>query len=216
MSQDVVMYNIVTKATDKPDKCPNCKKFGHIYSTIAWSPALFSNETDVKILSSSCYGLGYRRFYRINQFLSTGYNIALLGNGYNIKQKENKNIHDTVLHDKETYYVNYAGAEWFFRINFDKRRGMYVGHFLDLGFYSGYHYTRQRFIQDNTDQGVKVKIWYKNVNYLENYQYGLCARVGFNRYVLMARYRMTDIINPQTDFNQLPRMTFGLEIGLHL
>lgn len=214
-SQNFVMQESVTKKTEKPLKGPNCKYFNHFYFTLSSSPTLMKDEAKVLPFYSLGLTLGHRHIFRINNNLSTGLNTDISNNRFRIKQVSDKNIHDSILHQKEIFILNNLNASWFLRINFDKRRGMYIGNFLDLGIYAGYNFTRKRFIQDVSDSGSKVKIWYKNPDYIENFQYGLMGRLGFNRYVVFAGYRLSDAFDPVKDFSQLPSWRIGLEIGFH-
>ncbi len=214
-SQDFVMQETVTKSTEKPLKGPNCKYFNHFYFNLSFNPTLEKNEAQTQPFYSSSLILGHRHIFRINNYLSTGLNAEISNNRFRIKQVPGKNVHDSILHQKEIFILNDLNATWFLRINFDKRRGMYIGNFLDLGIFAGYNFTKQRFIQDVNESGNKIKIWYKDLKYIEDFQYGLMGRLGFNRYVIYAGYRLTDLFDKSKDFSQLPSWRIGLEIGFH-
>jgi hypothetical protein len=49
---------------------------------------------------------------------------------------------------------------------------------------------------------------------MENFAYGFLARAGTNRYVITAKYRMSDIFKSSYAIPELPRLTVGVEVGL--
>jgi len=214
-SQNIVYYEQATINTEKPKKCPNCSQFGHFYTSWGLSVPSSSEHAQINTLQSSFFSSGYRHMFRINQFFSTGFTFDVNRNLYGILQKDGKNIHDSILHKKETIMINHTDASWFLRIQFQKRRGMHIGNFIDLGGFAGYNFSRLRFTENINTFGIKQRTWYKNVPYINEFQYGLYARFGINRYVLVAKYRLSDVFDTTTGFSQLPPLSIGFEIGIH-
>jgi hypothetical protein len=139
-SQTVVYYDQATTNTGKPEKCPNCPQFGHFFSSWALTVPGNSEHAQIKTLQSSFVTTGYRHIFRVSQYFSTGFTIDVNRSLYGILQKDGKNVHDSVLHKKETFIINHTDASWFLRMQFQKRRGMHIGNFIDLGGFAGYNF----------------------------------------------------------------------------
>lgn len=214
-SQNIVYYEQATIVSEKPKKCPNCAMFGHFYSS--WGIAIPGNNTNaaIKPLQSSNFSVGYRQIFRINQYIATGFTADINRNYFGIVQKNGKNVHDSILHRKESFQISHADASWFVRIQFQKRRGMHIGNFIDLGGFAGYNLTKTRFTENIDPFGIKQRTWQRNILYINDFQYGLNARISINRYVVVAKYRLSEIFDTNTGFSQLPPLSIGFEIGIH-
>jgi len=213
--QNVILQETVTNVTEKPKHGPNCRFFNHFYFSFGINPTLQSGETEVFLLSSNRVTLGNRQIFRLNNYIATGFNIELSTSNFKVKQNENNQRLDSMFHEKERYIFKDLSGSWFIRLNFDKRRGKYIGHFMDLGAYGGYNFSRQRFVKDITTENSITKIWYKQPDYLNAFQYGVFVRIGLNRYVIYSGYRLSDLIDTSKGLTQLPAFTFGLEVGFH-
>lgn len=214
-AQDIILWEKVSHNTEKPKKGINSTSFNHFY--VAWgvNTAFLNNETSVKVPASNDYTFGYRQIFRLNNNLAFGFKGQLVKSRFSVTQNADKNVHDSVLHKKEIFLINHVDASLYLRINFDRHRGAYMGHFLDIGAWGGYNFMRQRMIEDITVDKSKTRIWHKGVGYIEKYQYGAYAAIGLNRFLFYARYRVSDLFDPCKKFSQLPALTFGLEVGLH-
>lgn len=214
-AQDVVLWDKMTVNSGKPVKGINSPAYNHFFAGWSLSVSLLENEAKVRLPASNDYSFGLRQIYKLNNHLATGYKLSYVRSIFSVDQIPGKNIHDSVLHSKEHFLISRGDCSLFFRVNFDRRRGAYMGHFLDLGVWGGKNFIRQRMIEDKTENESKVRIWYKRVEYIEKYSYGVYAGLGLNRYLIFARFRMSDLFDGSYNFSQLPAFTFGIEIGLH-
>ena len=143
---------------------------------------------------------------------------------YRIKQKEGKRFPNANIHDKETLRLNNLGFEIFQRINFG-RRGNFVGKFIDMGLYYNWAFDVKHAYKDkidqsnNPDMAKNTKIINRNLNYIDDFNYGLRARLGFNRSVLTFTYRLSDLFDKTFHNNEIdiemPRFTLGIQLGIH-
>jgi hypothetical protein len=214
-SQDVVLWEKVNKNTGIPEKGINSSRYNHFYVGWGLNMGLLENETTVRIPSSNDYFFGYRQIYKLSNYFAAGFQLTFGKSMYSILQDGEKNVHDSILHKKEMYLINQGDFSVYLRLNFDRRRGAYMGHFLDLGSWGGYNFMRRRMIEDVTDYESRIRVWYKDVSYIEKFQYGVYASLGINRYVFFARYRISDLFDSAYNFSQLPALTFGFEVGFH-
>lgn len=213
--QNTVYSERVDSISTKPNSCINCTTFSHFYSSLRFSTGLFENAVPINVLRSGQYVVGFRNKIRINNFFAIGFQAELNRSRFGITQDAGKIVPDTIINDKESFMIDHADAGFYFRINFDKRRGNYMGHFLDIGCYGGYNIRRFHFTQNETFDGRIQKLWEKQVSYINPLQYGVFARIGINRYGITAHYMLSDIFTASSAFQQLPKFSFGLEIGFH-
>ncbi len=214
-AQDVVLWDKMTDNSEKAGKGINSSSYNHFFAAWGLCVSLLDNETNVRLLASNDYSFGIRQIYKLNNHLAAGYNVSYVRSIFSVKQVPGKNVHDTVLHNKENFLISRGDCSLYFRVNFDRRRGAYMGHFLDLGVWGGRNFMRQRMIEDKSENETTLRIWYKRVEYIEKYSYGAYAALGLNRYLIFARFRLSDLFDVTCNFSQLPAFTFGLEIGLH-
>jgi len=70
---------------------------------------------------------------------------------------------------------------------------------------------------DNADTlgSGQQKIILTKLKYMNSVNYGLTARIGYNRFVIFAMYRFSDIFKSSSDRIDLPRLNVGLQLGIH-
>lgn len=199
---------------------PNKKRFGHTYFAIG---VPFGNsESDsvgLKVIDSYDFMFGYRFKYRLTNFYSIGFGLAFDLKSYSIKQDSNKIFPNTTLHEWERLSLKNLSGDVYNRFNFG-RRGNHVGKFLDLGAYANWVFASSFKIFDkhsitNSVGASNTKQVHKGLVYLNDVNYGLLARVGFNKFVFYGTYRMSDIFRSEYIFTELPRFTAGLQISIH-
>jgi hypothetical protein len=144
------------------------------------------------------YALGYELEYRLSNFRYS-------------------KIHDNQpLHDKDRLLTHSLALSCFQRFNFDKR-GNYIGKFMDMGIYSELPFSKSNILIDNIDtlSSGQQKLILTHLKFMNSINYGVLARVGFNRVVLFATYRLSDIFKASFNRMDLPRLSAGLQIGIH-
>src|SRR5690606_42107544 len=86
-----------------------------------------------------------------------------------------------------------------------------------LGIYGGYNYRvkHQTLERNNTPGAGKTKTVNTRLTFTEDFNYGLLARIGFNRVVFYGRYRWSSLFTDKSGFAELPRYEVGVRFGLH-
>lgn len=210
---------------------PNKRHYTHWYVDYGF----FVSETesqmglggaDIRYGLSHTFDLGYRYKLRLTNWLAFGANLSYQYLSYHIKQNDNKTFPRPVYsslsvsqYDKERLQLNLFSFEIYERLNFGKR-GNTVGTFWDVGLYVAYMVRDKHFIQDdhlaNQPQYVSVtRIQHLDLDFTEEFYYGLRTRIGRNRYVLSAQYRLSDMFSDDLLDLELPRLSIGLQVGLH-
>jgi len=208
MHQDV-KDNVVGKSG------PNLKNFSHFYMGFGFVVGVSDSiGSDVIAGRSTNFVLGYRYKFRISNLFAIGCDAAFNSYSFTLKQSSTKITPDTIIHDKEQLNLGNLGLSGYMRFNYGKR-GNRVGNFVDIGGYGDYRISGVNFTRDKLDNDNVVKTRISNLDYFNPINYGVLARIGFNRYVIYGNYRLSDIFKSSYNYPELPRLTIGLQIGFH-
>lgn len=199
---------------------PNKKKYNHFY--FSYGNILGASETDsvaAKIWGSYEFAFGYRFKYRVSQFYSLGFGINYNSKTYNIKQDSFKLFPNNVVHKWEKLVLRNLAFDVYNRFNYGKR-GNYIGNFIDIGAYADWSFmpvyvSYDEYTLVNSVSASNTRQIHKGLVYVNTINYGVNARLGFNKYVLYASYRLSDIFKPGYIYTELPRIVAGIQIGLH-
>ena len=217
--QDVLLEEDVKADTIKQTVGPNLKHFTHLYFDLGFIVGESETEgADINYGKSYTFSIGYRYKRKICNFYAIGFDISYYFMSYNLKQNIFKILPNDSIHNKEKLIFNNLGLELYNRFNFGKR-GNYIGNFIDIGAYGNWAYKIKHYTKDDINVDInkaKIKqVTYTGLVYPEELNYGLRARIGINRYVLSATYRLSDLFKEIYDYPELPRLSVGLQIGLH-
>jgi hypothetical protein len=213
-SQTVKLHEVVDD-TVMGKHGPNLKNFSHFYLGLGFmAGAADSTGSDILYGRSTDLVIGYRYKLRFSNFFAVGYDLSFNSYKYALKQDSQKLVPDTIQHNKENLSFNNLGASLYMRFNYG-RRGNRVGHFIDLGGYGDWTFSAVNFTKDKRQNGNIVRTKISNLDYFNSTNYGLTARLGFNRYVFYGNYRLSDIFKSSKKLPEMPRLTIGLQIGFH-
>ncbi len=220
IEEDIRKYDIKI-----PTSGPNLKNFRHFYLDYAFAVTQTKGEgADINFGKTHIFTIGWRYKRKLSNFFSYGFDFNYNNLVFNLKQNSKKIVPNNITHTKEKIKLNNAGGEFFLRTNIG-RRGNIVGKFLDIGAFVNWSIITKHYFEDDTDSKTngynagKTEVVYKDLNYVEEFQYGIKARIGVNRWVVSAKYRLSDVLTDKfrtsTVNIELPRLFIGLQIGLH-
>ncbi len=217
-SQEVLMDETPDSLYTPKKWGPNRANYVHFYVAYGMAAGLpEGNAFDLKYSLSREWRFGVRYKRRICNHYAMGLDLSLSSYRYRILQNNSKQFPDSLLHEKQYLQLPTVGLEYFNRINIG-RRGDRIGNYLDLGAYATYTYSPTLTFIDKLSpsfQGAsEAKVELSELDYITDTQWGFKARLGINRYVLWASYRMSDWLKTTGKHVDLPRTTVGLEIGL--
>ena len=219
--QDVLLEEDVKADTIKKTVGPNLKHFTHLYLDLGFIAGKSETEgADINYGKSYTFSVGYRYKRKISNFYAIGFDINYYLMSYNLKQENSKILPNDSLHNKEKLIFNNLGLELYNRFNFGKR-GNYIGTFIDIGAYGNWAYKVKHYTKDELDNAdinnAKInEVTNTGLVYPEELNYGVKARIGINRFVLSATYRLSDLFKEKYSYYpELPRLSVGLQIGLH-
>ncbi len=212
-SQQILLEQNVNADTVRPAKGPNLTHYIHGYAGVGFPLVTNGIGSYSKPGASSAFDIGMRYKRKLTNHFAFGLDLAAYFTAYKLKQEQGKTVPDTILNIREKIQVNTAAASAYFRINAG-RRGNYIGNYLDLGAYGGWNMVKKHKTTNENADGEKVKVLTGKLKYVENFSYGLMARLGVSRYALTGRYRLSDIFTASSQMPELPRLVVGLEVGL--
>ena len=240
-AQSVVLEEDVKSDTIVKKWGANRSHFQHLYFDLNFVVDPAEKGAEVRYGLSHGIGIGYRYKKRLCNTFALGLDGSYRFFKYDIKQHKDKKVPKGINYngdyDKEKYKTHTLSGEAFLRINVGKR-GNLVGNFLDIGAYGSWifgfnHWYKQDYKENwyNVNKPEKETVSETGLNYVEDIEYGLRARIGINRYVLSVSYRMSDLFNGKIvkegvyptypiginleNMPELPRLQIGLQIGLH-
>lgn len=212
-SQDILLHQNVKADSIRPTYGPNLKNFYYGYIGIAFP--IYTNEgvNYTRFGSSAAFDFGLRYKRKITNFLALGIDAAICPTSFKLKQDEGKTVPDTIVNDREKFQITSILSSAYMRINVG-RRGNFIGNYLDLGVYGGWNAVKKHKTYNKNSEGEKIKSVTSGLKYIDNFSYGVLARLGVSRYALTASYRLSDIFESSYAMPELPRLTVGLELGL--
>lgn len=212
-SQAVLLEQDVKADTIRPTKGPNLKHFYQGYFGIGIP--VFTNEdlnyTKFGTTSAVDFGMRYKR--KLASHFAVGADLGLNLAAYKIKQDNGKTVPDTIINSREKFQINSLTGSVYFRVNVG-RRGNHLGNYLDVGAFGGWNLAKKHRTINTNEQDEKVKVITSHLKYMEDFSYGILARIGSNRYALTASYRLSDLFKSTSLFPELPRLTAGVEVGI--
>lgn len=213
-AQMVLLEEDVAADTVAPTTGPNRTNFGHFYLSYGVPIADVHTGADIYIGRSFDFDFGYRYKRKLSRHYALGFEVFYKVQDFNLKQDSGKIVPDTILHDKERLRFNNLGIGIYNRFNFGKR-GDVVGNFIDIGVYGSWAYRLANITKDELPNGNKVRTKITKLDYYEPINYGVVARIGFNRYVFYGTYRLSNLFKASSNYPELPFISAGIQIGLH-
>ena len=216
-AQSVLLEEDVDYYEDVPEYGHNRKHYYHFYGSYGHMLGS-TNEDKSKIAPflSQYFDLGMRYKRRFSQFYSMGYDIIINNRNFRLADDESRNLPADDILDKESINLFTLEGGLYSRFNVDSRRGNYIGDFLDIGVFGGWNFLSRYYYKHEFTEGQNRKFSAYNPDYLETFNYGAFVRAGYNRYVLFARYRLSNLINTDdNNYEDLPAFNVGVQVGFH-
>lgn len=197
----------------------NRTHFTHFY--FSFGSYVDQPETDaLKIVPglSNQTSLGLRYKLKFCNFYAWGLDMNWSFNRQYIKQNSANFFPDSLSHKKEIFSYNTLGLEYYNRFNFGKRGNM-IGKYLDLGVWGNWMFSPKHTFWDTYDDPLlgaqKSKIILSSLNYTTDLHWGIGARIGFNRWVVFGKYRMSELLNSKYQSQNIEpsKLVVGVEVG---
>lgn len=213
-AQKQIIHHNLKQDTLKIDRGPNSRKFSHSYLIIG------GVVPDSKIVDPAyCheFGLGWLKKRKLNNTFSIGYDLAFSYRNYRIKDTSYYALPPGSTLLKERLYTRNLQLKPWLRINIGKR-GNTLGKYIDLGAFGEWSFARTHYYKfenpKGTPEGVKVEYLLKKHDWFLPFNYGAMVRLGFNKWSLFGMYRVSNMFKQNMFFNELPRITAGINYAI--
>ncbi|MBD2768305.1 hypothetical protein IC235_10410 [Hymenobacter sp. BT664] len=159
--------------------------------------------------------VGGRLKARLTNTFALNLDLGYAYQHYGLAQNAHKTVPTPTPHRRESLGLHQLYSEFSLRLN-TGRRGNVVGQYLDLlagvGLVTGSSHTTE----DEPNPGIKsVETTEYGLPYLRRWTGSAGARLGFDRYALVGRYRLTSAFGPDyASWPELPRWVLGVELGI--
>ena len=211
-TQDVVMEQNLKNDTIVSVWGQNLKHFAHVYIRMDFFAGLGDKGTGWKF-GSSAIDIGVRYKRKFTNFYSVGCDFNMLSSQrYNLKQDLlSLKLNGSTLDEfkSERMYFTGLGIEFFNRFNYGKR-GNAIGRFIDIGAYGNFAYYVVHYVADDIsgEPFGFTEIYQRKLKYTERFYFCVSGRIGFNRWVIDARYRLNNLFKdePLGILPELPRL----------
>lgn len=210
--QEVVMEKTVAPGMFKMNDGPNTDRFTHAFVSLSSFLKTSASQADLKFPNSLQIAAGFRTKYKIAEWYALGYELE-----YRLSNYRYSSSHDNLpFHETDKILTHSIALSLFQRFNFDKR-GNYIGKFMDMGVYGEVPFSKSNILIDNADTlgSGQQKLVLSKLKFMNAFNYGVCVKLGYNRVVIFAIYRFSDIFKPSYNRIDLPRLNVGLQLGIH-
>lgn len=204
---------------------PNRKHYVTPYMAFAFPHDLnidddFQHVLPIQTLRSGNLDVGLNYKYRLNQFFALGSDLSFSFSSVQIAELGSLNgVPQTEFaFNREFIGIVQLGAAPYFRINLNKRRGNHLGKYIDFGVFGNWNFSENhQFINTSgffqpTTQNLNIR----DANLIQPFDWGLNAKIGFNRFLIFTEYRMSNVLNTANTLDSdvlLPRFRTGLRFG---
>ncbi len=215
-AQEVLVYEDLKGDTLKSEYGMNRKHYRHPFIGFGF----FAGDAGgpkgkIKSTNSWAFEYGYRYKRKFNHYLSAGAEWSFSRLQYSPSAWELASLMGDMPLNSEKLVMVQTGLGLYQRFNWQKRRGDFIGRFIDIGVYGNWTFASRYVYAFEQPTGEKVKVKKSGLDYVQPFDYGLLARIGFGNFVLKSSYRFSDHFKSESGLEEFPRFYFGFEMGLH-
>lgn len=198
---------------------PNLKHFVGLHIGLGEAVGKGDPGLSIKDSRSLDFLIGLKYKYKLNNLLSTGFDLNYHYYDYNIEANKSARFPDTIFNStlvnnvRRRFSFNALRLNGYMRLNFDPKRGNYMGHYLDIGAGVDEVLSGQFVSIDKAEDNSKVKTIISKSPYLQNMQYSVLARLGTDWFALTANFRLNSIFKSQYNLPDAPKLTIGIELN---
>ena len=215
-AQQVLVQANVADDTVKTTFGPNRRWFGHGYVALGLVAGPSAAGAQLRTgLASAEARVGGRLKLRLGQSVALCGDLAYAYLRYELAQEAGKRVPASTLHKRESLVLHQVAGEAALRLNYG-RRGNAVGSYLDLLAGGSWAAGTQHRTEDVPAPGISaVATTESGLPYLRRFGGSAGVRLGFDRYALAARYRLSPAFAAgYAAWPELPRWVLGVEVGL--
>jgi hypothetical protein len=216
-AQERIFEKKLTGAPDHPDFGPNRRHFYHSFISSSFIlPSYGTTTIRTRQPLTGQLSIGFRYKLKAGNPFAIVSECGLSRSMFKISQPPGKSFPDTVLHVSQTMRFNGLFGGLFVRFRLGQR-GDYLGNYIDAGLTaqtSILNYLVTKDVVGSADQKPFLieKTTKSALNNINLFNYKASLRVGFDRFSLMASYRLSRLLNG-VSVADLPDFEIGIEIS---
>ncbi len=176
-----------------------------------------STSLKLSLPPSGQAALGLRFKYKLSQPLSFVSELGVENEVFNINRQSGLVLIDTVNHGSQSIKAAGVFGGIFIRARIGQK-GDYLGNYIDFGISGQSYIVKTLITRDAIERGNQTNIVsertdktrFKELNPLS---YSVCIRIGFDKFSLMASYRLSRLMKIKSG-NDLPSFELGLDYSL--
>ena len=169
--------------------------------------------SEINYWSSFCFDWGIRYKLKASEVYSAVADLTWIGESYDMKQTSYKSLPTNQMYDEESLNLQFLSLRLYNRFNFDKR-GNHLGYFLDMGVYGDLLLASNHTTSVKLSDDSKISVIHSRLPYVNRWQYGLAANLGYHKMTLFGRYRFSNIIRSEYPWADPPHLWLGLQVAL--
>lgn len=215
-AQEVLVYEDLQGDTIKSEYGMNRKHYRHPFIGMGFFAGGAGGPTGkIKTADSWAFEYGVRYKRKFTHYLSAGADWSFSRLQYSPSAWEVASLMGDASLKSEKLVLVQTGLGLYQRFNWQKRRGDFIGRFLDVGVYGNWTFASRHVYSFEQATGERVKVKKSGLDYVSPFDYGLLARIGFGNFVLKSSYRFSDHFKSESGLEEFPRLYIGFEMGLH-
>ena len=228
--QELLLSETVSSDTLIMSEGPNTKKFSHSYIGLAFAVGPDLPGSRINYGKSFEFTIGQRTKWRVNNFYAIGLDMIYHVNSYSLKQEKDKLLPNDSIHSREKIKFHNIGLGFYNRFNYGKR-GNYMGNFVDVGMQFDVPFAASITSKDDLNlagqnNGRVETTKTTKLRFLTDYNYSGYLRLGFNKVVVTASYRLSDLFrsdptlftkynNGLSKYPELPVLHIGIQMSFY-
>lgn len=187
------------------------------------TPNPINQQVAIQYFTSAQFNYGYKIKIKFLKIFSLGTDFHYSCEYFTFKNQFLANTNPAIF-NLEKLILNNLGSEFFLRIKYDKNQNSF-GIYSDFGVWGDWifdnrHTIKLENLQNNIYQSSKQKIVNKNLSYINDYQYGAYLRIGYNKYALTIKYRLSNMFSDNfiSSFSKydMPKLSLGFHLSIPL
>jgi hypothetical protein len=215
--QELVFEKSPGKIDRHADRGPNLKHFFHPFlATSVYTPYGLDQVISTDFPLSNRLSAGIRYKYKVTRSLAWVAESGIERNYFRLEGNHPFAATDSVTHQSQSVRIAGLFAGTFIRIRLGQK-GNYLGNYLDFGITAQAPIRKSLITKDIENIGGMdvTHVERTSVSSLKNLtraSYSACFRIGFDRFSLLASYRLSRVLNKDSG-DDLPAMLVGIEFS---
>lgn len=180
----------------------------------SWGLNTNLNEDDelISVWGSNLFSISYAYDRPLFKGFHWNFGIGYNWDNYRFKSRDDMMLHDSIGHDKVKFRIQYASFNTGFRLQTSEDYS--TSFYLEVNGYFNVK-TFTKYTTWDKLESMKIVHSASRLSYVNPYNYGFEAKIGYGSISFYSRYRLSNIFDSESGYRELPRLALGitLEVG---